>query len=459
MKLRPLFFVLIGIAGLQTVFAHIELPNIFSNHMVLQRNAEVLLWGWGAPNETVKVYTGWDRQTYELKTGVDAKWSFTVRTLEAGGPFQIRFSGASNEVVLEDVLIGEVWLCSGQSNMEWSANSGIDNAASEIAMANYPDIRLFTVAKRTSKSEQEDVSGTWEACTPETMADFSAAAYFFSRRLRGELNVPIGMVDASWGASSAEVWTPSHVFKDEPDLAKSAEKIRPNKWVSVEPSSLYNAMIAPLHPYKIAGALWYQGESNTANGERYQKLFTTMITSWRAVWGYNFPFYYVQIAPYQYGGPEEGVVVRNQQRKSLELPDTGMVVTSDIATVDDIHPQNKQDVGLRLANIALKEHYKVVDMEVYGPLFREIKIEGSKVAVYFDHANGLKSKTKKITQFEVAAADGVFYPAKAKIKDDMVVVSSKKVKEPTQVRFAWGNTKLASLFNSAGLPASSFVSE
>jgi sialate O-acetylesterase len=291
------------------------------------------------------------------------------------------------------------------------------------------------------------------------MQNFSAVAYFFARRIHGEMNIPIGMIDSSWGATCAEVWTPESIFEANEDLKEAAAKVGPNQWVTTTPSSLYNAMIAPITRFKIAGVLWYQGESNTANPDTYEKLFGTMIGSWREQWGYVFPFYYVQIAPFNYGTPEVGVKVRNEQRKTLKVPKTGMVVVSDICTVDDIHPRNKQDVGLRLANLALKEHYTEFQGEVYGPLFKEIKIEGKKLYVIFDHAEGLTTKEKKLSQFEIAGEDGQFYPAHAKIKDNGVLVSTKQVTAPVQVRFAWNNTALATLFNGAGLPASSFISE
>ncbi len=459
MKCKLFFLFAPLLLSMQSVFAKIELPSIFSSNMVLQRTSDVKLWGWAAPNEVFNIVTGWDNKTIEIKTGNDAKWSVFVKTPKAGGPFTVEFLGKDNQISLENILIGEVWLCSGQSNMEWSANSGIDNAKAEIASADYPNIRLFTVQKRTAKHPQEDLVGVWDVCTPKSMPHFSAVAYFFAKRVQEETSVPIGLIDSSWGASCAEVWTPAEVFETRTDLFESAVKIRPNQWVTTEPSSLYNAMIAPLSNFKIAGSLWYQGESNTANAEKYADLFTTMISSWRAAWAYDFPFYYVQIAPYAYGTPEEGVIVRDQQRKALRLGNTGMAVTSDICTIDDIHPQNKQDVGLRLANIALKEHYKKLNRQVNGPMFKEIKIDGNQLEVHFEHAEGLYSKTKKVTQFEIAGADDVFYPAKARIKNNRVLVSSKEVKAPLKVRFAWSNTDLATLFNAAGLPASSFISD
>lgn len=439
--------------------AEITLPHIFSNNMVLQRNTDALLFGWASPNEEFTVYTSWNDVKKDVKAGNDAKWELSIPTPGVGGPFQIKIVGAENLIVFDKVLIGEVWLCSGQSNMEWSANSNIDNKNQEIASANYPEIRLFTVEKRTALHPLEDVIGTWEVCSPKTMPDFSAVAYFFARKVQEELNIPIGLIDASWGASCAEVWTPESVFEQHPELEVAHEKVQPNPWVTIERSALYNAMIAPLTNFKIGGVLWYQGESNTANAGSYHKLFTNLITSWRNEWKIDFPFYYVQIAPYQYGRPYEGGIVRDQQRRTLALEKTGMAMTSDICTIEDIHPQNKQDVGLRLANIALKQHYKVLDNEVFGPLFESATIIGNQIEVKFTHDQELRIHGKKLDHFELSNENGKWYPAKAKIKNGLVLVNAKEVKNPKAVRYAWGSTAIGNLFNGAGLPASTFTSE
>ncbi len=441
------------------VWADVSLPQIFSSHMVLQRNAQVRLYGWADPNETFTITTEWDNKEYTIKTGNDAKWLLEMDTPGAGGPYKIRLQGENNTILLEDILLGEVWLCSGQSNMEWSANSGIDNAAQEIAAADRPMIRLFTVAKRSSFTEQEDLKGQWEVCTPEQMADFSAVGYFFAKRLQGEMNVPIGLVDASWGASAAEVWTPQPVFGQYPELLENHAKIGENPWVTTQRSALYNAMIAPLTNFQIAGVLWYQGESNTANAETYQQLFTAMIASWRNAWGKNFPFYFVQIAPYTYGRPHEGAVLRDQQRRTLALEKTGMVVTSDIGNINDIHPQNKQAVGLRMANVALKDHYGLLENEVHGPLFQKVTLAGKEIIVHFDHADGLHFEGREKNGFEVAGDDGVFHPAKAKIKENTIRLRSNEVTAPKRVRFAWDNTATPNLYNSVGLPTSTFLSQ
>ena len=459
MKLRlNLFF--LCLFAVTIAKAEIKLPNIFSNEMVLQRESDVSLYGWARPNEEFAIYTSWDDATVQVKTGNDAKWEIQVSTPKAGGPYQISFKGVDNEIILQNVLIGEVWLCSGQSNMEWSANSKIDNRDFEVENANYPNIRLFTVEKRTADYPLDNVIGTWETCSPETMQDFSAVAYFFARKVQKELNIPIGLIDSSWGASCAEVWTPESVFDAHPELVTAHELIQPNQWVTIEKSTLYNAMIAPLTNFNIGGVLWYQGESNTANAESYQQIFTEMITSWRAEFNNDFPFYYVQIAPFNYGRPFEGGVLRDQQRRTLALKNTGMAMTSDICMVEDIHPQNKQDVGLRLANIALKEHYNILEgQEVYGPLFENIEIIGNQIQVKFSHDKGLKSDGKKIELFEISNEKGEWFTAKAKLKNGVVVVSSKDVKSPKAVRYAWRSADICNIYNEVGLPASTFTSE
>lgn len=462
--MKPKFFIVTFLLALacQPIWAKIELPNIFSDNMVIQRNEKVLLWGWADTGEEVTVLTSWDNKEYKVKTTINAKWNLEINTPEAGGPYEINFKGNDTEIALKNVMIGEVWLASGQSNMQWSATTdkGIDNAEEEIKNANYPNIRFYTIARRTSDYPQDNIPGTWEVCAPKTMKDFSAVAYFFARRLQGELNVPIGLIDNAWGGTPAEVWTPKSVFDENEDLKISAEGMEETQWSPVSPSHLYNGMVHAITLFKIAGTIWYQGESNRGRSDVYGKLFSEMVGSWRDAWDSEFPFYYVQIAPFNYKESEQGVLIRDAQRRVLKtIPNSGMVVVSDIATIDNIHPTNKQDVGLRLANLALKETYNSFEGEVYGPLFKEVHPQGKKIEVIFDHSAGLMSKGKKVTHFEVAGADGTYHPAKAIIKNDKVILSSKEVKEPLNVRFAWDNIAEPNLFNAAGLPASSFISE
>ncbi|WP_273567459.1 sialate O-acetylesterase [Maribacter halichondriae] len=394
MKFRLLILVFVVFFSCEPNISVIELPSIFCDNMILQRNSEAQFWGSGHNHERITVTPSWDGREYKVEIDEDGNWITMLATPEAGGPYEISIKGKGDEFVLKNVVIGDIWLCSGQSNMEWSANSGIDNAEVEIANANFPNIRLFSVEKTTADTPQENVNGTWQVCTPATMQDFSAVAYFFAKKVQEETGIPIGLIDASWGGTPAEVWTPERIFEENEKLKEAAKAIEPTDSWPTEPTIVHNAMIAPITPFKITGALWYQGESNVPNAETYQKLFTEMIGSWRKSWGYDFPFYYSQIAPFKYGTPEAGVIVRDQQRRAMEFPNTGMVLTSDICTIDDIHPTNKQDVGLRLANVALKEHYKSLDAEVYGPLYKEMIINGNEVEVIFKHAEGLTWKEK-----------------------------------------------------------------
>lgn len=440
---------------LQSLWA-VELPRIFGNGMVLQQKSEVTIWGWGKSGEEITVTGSWDGKAVKVKTSPQARWQLKLSTPAAGGPYTLRIQGY-NLIEFADVLIGEVWLVSGQSNMEWSARMGIDSAEQEVAAANYPNIRFFSVSHRTADAPQLDLGGQWMAATPQTMQDFSAVAYFFGRELHQQLGVPIGLINSSWGGTPAEVWMQPEVIATKPELAKTADKHKEVPWCPVTPGSAYYSMIAPLIPYQIAGVLWYQGEANTAFPHTYSELLSTLIGNWRSLWGYEFPFYFAQIAPFAYGRPQEGVMVRDEQRQTLRIPKTGMVVTSDIGNTEDIHPTNKQDVGRRFANIALNKTYGKKELPVSGPLYREMKVEGNKIRLYFDHAEqGLISQGKELTHFEIAGPDQQFVPAKARIDGNTLVVSAGKVKKPVAVRFAWSNTAEPNLFNTAGLPASSF---
>jgi sialate O-acetylesterase len=437
--------------------ASISLPEIFSDNMVLQQKSEVILWGWAKTGEKVVIKADWMDTGITTAGSVQGTWRITLKTPAAGGPFNISFKG-QNEIMLKNVLIGEVWLCSGQSNMEMSAQS-INNSEEEIMNADYPEIRFFTVSTSTSLSPQEHLSGNWRVCTPETMKPFSAIGYFFARKLQKELGVPVGIINSSWGGTPAESWMPEEVVLKDENLSKAAAMQKPVPWGPVEPARIYNAMISPVIPYRIAGVLWYQGEANTINGYAYKEMLTALISSWRNKWGYEFPFYFAQIAPYKYGKQYEGVVVRDAQRKVLEVPNTGMAVLSDICDTLDIHPKNKQDAALRLANLALSRTYGKTGPDDSGPLYKSFSVEKNKAVILFDHSEGLHSTGDKITYFEIAGEDRIFYPADAKIKDRSVIVQSKKVKVPVAVRFAWSNTAVPNLFNGAGLPASCFISD
>jgi sialate O-acetylesterase len=448
----------ISLVFLCWVKANISLPEVFSDNMVLQQKSEVPLWGWAKTGETITVKADWMDKEITVRAGSQGTWKVVMKTPEAGGPYNILIKGY-NELTLKNVLIGEVWLCSGQSNMEWSAQSGIINGEEEIKNANYPEIRLFTVFQATSLYPQDHLTGEWSACTPETMCSFSAIAYLFAKKLYKELGVPIGLINSSWGGTPAEAWMPEEVISKDSYLKEAAAKQKPVPWGPVEPGRIYNSMISPLVPFHIAGVLWYQGEANTINAYAYKEILSGLISSWRLKWGYDFPFYYAQIAPYKYGNPYEGVVVRDAQRKTLEVPNTGMIVLSDIGDTLNIHPKNKTDPALRLANMALNRYYKKFQIEDSGPLFKQMVIEKNKAIISFDHNEGLHSSGDKLTCFEIAGDNKIFYPADAKIKGGQVLVSSRNVKVPAAVRFAWSNTATPNLFNGANLPASCFTTE
>jgi len=458
MKNNIFKFVFILISG--TMMANVSLPNIFGDNMVLQRNSEVKIWGWGNPKEEIKLVSSWNNQEYKVTANNQAQWELKIKTPEAGGPFTISIKGY-NEVVLKNILIGEVWVCSGQSNMEMSAGWGIDNGEEEAKNATNPNIRFFTVPKLTATTPQNNLLGNWTQSTPETMKNFSAVGYFFAKRLREDLkNVPIGLISSNWGGTPAEIWMPEEVVQNDAILLENAKKLNEQEYGPRQPGRAYNAMIYPFVGFKIAGTLWYQGESNVGS-EVYDKTLSALITSWRKVWQEDFPFYFVQIAPYKTGNNNfSNVTVRNSQRKVLQqVNTTGMVVISDVSDTIDIHPKDKKSVGTRLANLALANTYKKNIGLVNGPLFKDVKIEKNKAIVSFDDADGLYFKNKTSNQFEMAGVDGIYYSAEASIKNNQVILTSKKVAIPAKVRFAWGNTIQSDLFNKVNLPASCFITE
>lgn len=440
--------------------ANVSLPSVFSDGMVLQRNSEVTFWGYANPSEEIVVTTSWDGAEYKTKGTATAHFSLTLKTGAAGGPYTIRIKGW-NERVIQDVWLGEVWLCSGQSNMEMTPSWGLVDRDSEVAQANDPLIHIATITKKASRFPQEDVPVTWQSITPEVMKNSSSVAYFFAKRLREEMpDVPIGLIVSAWGGSPAEIWIPETTIASDDYLKQAAAALTDNQWSPHLPGDAYNAMIHPLVPYRIAGALWYQGESNTG-AAHYETTLLALISSWRAAWGYTFPFYVVQIAPYKYENNEfGGGIVRNAQRKVLSMTEkVGMVAISDVSTIDDIHPQNKKPVGRRLAGLALADVYGIQKGENQGPLYEGWRADGRKAIVQFRHADGLHFTSKKTTLFEIAGADGVFHTAEARISGNQVILSCRDVTTPTHVRYALRSDAVSDLFNSAGLPASTFQTE
>jgi sialate O-acetylesterase len=442
----------------QISLANVILPSVFSDHMVLQQNDEVKFWGWANANEEVTIKTSWTNEIYKTKTNNQAKWELFIKTPNYGGPFTITINGY-NEIVLKNILIGEVWLCSGQSNMEMSASWTIKNM-DEVEKANQPNIRFFNVPKISATSPQQNMPANWQVSSPETMKNSSAIAYFFAKRIQEEYkDIPVGLIISAWGGTPAEIWMPEETIKNNSLVNEAAKKLKPVEWGPTEPARAFNAMINPLVGYNIAGALWYQGESNVG-AKNYDKTFSTLINSWRKLWKKEFPFYFVQIAPYKYGDDHfGGAEVRNAQRVVSKTVDkTGMVIIDDVSTIDDIHPKDKKTVGVRLANIALKNHYQKISGLVESPEIDKIDFEGNKAILYFKNAEGLCIKDKK-SLFEISDDNKVFYTAKAKLKDQKILLSSKKVKNPKYVRFAWKNTSQSNVFNNANLPLSTFTTE
>ncbi|TAG99519.1 MAG: sialate O-acetylesterase [Sphingobacteriales bacterium] len=446
------------------VRAEVRLPSIIGDHMVLQQKSTVQLWGWAEPGEDVTVVASWDPgKSYTAKTSSGSKWQLSLATPTAGGPYTIQFKGWGAPMMVTDVLIGEVWVCSGQSNMEWSGSQQLPQSLEEAPRANNSKIRFFYVPKATSNFPQEDVRARWVVCNPEDMKKFSAIGYFFAKQINETMGYPMGMINSNWGGTPAETWTPLHVVDNDPELKAAADKLNPMDRWPVKKAQAYNAMIYPLQQFSIAGVLWYQGESNVSTHASYASLFTKMIDAWRKAWGKEFPFYFVQIAPFTYGKDNiNGALLREQQTRSAVFPNTGMVITSDLVdTVTDIHPRKKKEVAARLANLALSEIYGMQDVIWKSPSYKSMSIEKEKIRISFnDVGGGLVSVNGAPNSFYIAGADGKFVTAQAKIdKDNTVLVWSKEVKEPKHVRFGFNNTDTPNLKSKEGLPVDIFRTE
>lgn len=444
--------VLISILVLATSYAQTRFGPVFSDHMVLQRNSTILIWGWSIAEHEVSLKVSWNEDTYQAKCDDSARWEIWVPTPEAGGPYQIALN---DSIEIKDILIGEVWLCSGQSNMEWSALSGIDNSAEAIQEANNHQIRFFSVPKASADEPQLVCGGSWSLCTNETMPSFSAVAYFFGKELNAYLDVPIGLIHSSWGGTFAEHWTPRAIIDGDAQFSKWEKSFEKNPYPPMAASVLYNAMIHPIIHFEIAGVIWYQGEANTYNPMVYRRLFPAMIESWRGAWQKDFPFYYVQIAPFRYSTPLTGALVQEAQLMSLSTPMVGMVVTNDIGNVNDIHPQNKLDVGKRLAHWALNKTYHK-DLVCSGPIYRSMEREGNRLRIHFDYSDGLHLTPSNGDNFLIAGTEGVFYPARVTIENNTLLAEHPKISQPLAIRYAFSNTAIGNLFNAAGLPASAF---
>lgn len=634
MKKNLTFLICFFSITFSVLHAEVKLPRIFSDNMVLQRDKPIKVWGWADKNETVEV--SFLDQQKKVKADKNGNWAILLTPVSHGGPYTMQVKGKNNSITFQNILIGEVWLCSGQSNMEWQVKSSM-NAKSEISNADFPQIRSFNVVKDLDMKPKSDLKGSWEVCSPATVGDFSAVAYFFARKLYQELNVPIGIINSSWGGTDIETWTSPESFSKLGDIfkerykalnitdfdkfAKESEEGKkaftqamlndpgvaeswfnptlntstwkkmqvPKLWdgelgsvdgilwfryaltlpESVEGKSgtirlgpiddndvtwingikvgetngyninrsyavpanvlkagqniitvkivdnagggglygkpedltldaggksyplagewlykvavsnkafnyvefspnmysslLYNAMINPIIQYPIKGAIWYQGENNAGQAYNYRTLFPNMITDWRTKWGYEFPFYWVQLANFMAKDdvPQDSdwAELREAQSLTLSLPKTGEAVITDIGEANDIHPRNKQDVGLRLALNALNKDYGKTDIIYSGPTFKSMEVDGDKAIISFNNiGKGLKSTSKYgyIEGFAIAGTDNKFVWAKAYIEGDKVIVYSDNISKPVSVRYSWSNNPDVNLFNSEGLPAAPF---
>ncbi len=490
--------------------AEVRLPKVFSSHMVLQREMPLVIWGWAQPGESVSIELGPEKTS--AKANDRGEWKAKLPTMKAGGPYVLTVQGSST-VRFDDVMVGEVWLCSGQSNMEMGIGISRDGK-NEIAAADHPGIRLLMVPNRWTPEPQIDMaSGAWKVCTPKTVAEdgwggFSAAAYYFGRELHKKLGVTIGLIDATWGGTRIESWTPPEGFALVPALKKDHELLQlsdprtkihqqrvekvlkdTEQWVGSarsalkaetnvppmpiypadllpphdlqNPTALFNGMIYPIHPFTMRGAIWYQGESNSGEGMLYADRMKALIEGWRKIWNEGeFPFYYVQIAPFTYNvKPQIIGEFWEAQTAAQSVPNSGMIVINDIGDLKDIHPANKQEVGRRLALWALAKTYGEQTLVHAGPTFKGMKAEGDRLRISFENVGGgLASRDgKPLTWFEIVDADnGGFVKAEATIDGSTVLLSAPGVAHPVAMRYAWSMLAEPNLMNAEGLPAGAF---
>ena len=487
--IQAAFAALIALAGALSLRADVKLAALFSDNAVLQQGRAVPIWGWADEGEKITVEFRGHKSVATAKGG---KWMTRLPKLKAGGPDVLTVSG-KNKIELKNVLVGEVWICSGQSNMEWPLRLTFEPEKAAAHSAN-PMIHLITIPKLKADKPIEDVKARWVECSPQTVTNFSAVAYFFGRDLQKALGVPIGLIHTSWGGSPAEVWMSQDVLESHPDYkpaildrylqdlqryeaalkqyeteqaelkkqGKSSDKKPPGKpfW---KPTELYNGMIAPLIPYAIQGAIWYQGESNAGRAHQYRTLFPDMIRNWRRDWKQgDFTFLAVQLAPFtkikDQPGDSDWAELREAQLLATQvLPKVGMAVITDVGEEADIHPRKKEPVGARLALAARRIAYGEKKTVTSGPVYKRMKIDGDKIALNFDHVgSGLEARGGELKGFAIAGEDGKFVWAKAEIVGEKVVVSSPDVSKPLAVRFGWANFPVVNLWNKDGLPATPF---
>ncbi len=464
-KLTFLGFALFVSAALFTLNAEIKMPAIFSDNMVLQQQSDVAIWGWAKANTSVRVGTSWDKKKYSTKSDANGYWELKVKTPAASfTPYTVTVSDGKS-ITLNNVLIGEVWVCSGQSNMEMPMkgfpNEPIKGGPQAIATSTNPNIRCFTVQKASTSIPQEDCDGTWEMAGPKTTPNFTAAGYYFARLLNQALNIPIGLIHTSWGGSSIEAWlTPSSIKSVIPGVDIPANDNEIKSQIAT-PTVLYNGMIHPIVGYGIRGAIWYQGESNREAPDLYVELFDKMVREWRTIWEVGeFPFYYCQIAPFNYGGGLNSAYIREAQAKGMRTtPNTGMAVLMDSESPFSIHPSKKKEAGERMALWALAKTYGLDDIHYRSPEVETLTTEGRMAILTMDIPSqpGLTTLGKEVLQFQIAGDDREFHPAKAAVAGNQIFVFSPLVEKPVAVRYCFNDTGATEIFTVEGnLPLSSF---
>ena len=473
---------LITLSLTQDANAELRIANLFTDHMVFQQEQPIRIWGWAAPGESVTIGLS-DLQTADAlacRADEKGKWRVEFAPKKAEGKiFELLVESGDEKIEIKDIMIGEVWICSGQSNMEWRVTQAA-NSDQEVKNANYPMIRFFDVPSHVKQNEpQADAQESeWKICSPETIGNFSAVGYYFGRKLEQELHVPIGLIGANWGGQRIEPFTPPVGFDQVPELSDYVDELANGKFKGGA-TQIYNGMVSGLTPFSVRGAIWYQGESNAGDGLRYNFLKEALVKGWRSVFqNDDLSFYWVQLADFGRGHTGEPAgggwgPVREGQRRALRIPNTGMAVIIDIGAENDIHPKNKQDVGKRLAHLALANDYGRKDVIPSGPLYRSHTIDGDTIRIQFDHVGtGLMVADKggnhyldpvqetadaRLNEFSIQDNSGNWHWAKAVIDGDQIIVSNEAVKDPQNVRFGYDSNPRINLYNREGLPASPFT--
>lgn len=461
--MKRLLCSLLFILFIKSVSGAIILPSVLSDHMVLQQFSWVYLWGRADPGESISIVTSWNSKSASVKADPSGHWAVRLFSGGPGGPYTITLSG-TNKVEIKDVMVGEVWICSGQSNMEftiknlggWQAYPDLKKRADTSGLQK---IRLCTVKKQVSQLPSDTCNAEWLPADSSAMLNFSATALYFGLEIYKRFNVPVGLIVSAWGGTPAEAWTPLEYLKYTPGLSYYLNHPNSPDWDASSPSVLFNGMIYPLRNYTVKGFIWYQGEANRYDADLYGNLFTGMIRSWRQYFKQpELHFFFVQIAPYDYHDYEEASgFLREAQEKALSVENTGMAVTLDIGNLNDIHPRNKQEVGRRLSLLAITKAYNQANLKsCAGPAYWFSRLEKDKIQVYFKNSDFLYSHSDEVSGFRIAGSDGIFKPASAVIMGNSVMVSSNEVPRPEFVRYAFLNTDTASIFDRWGLPAGSF---